>query len=183
MENSEIKRLLWIYSLENSVKFGGKPNVKAILGKLIGQNPELKSQIKEIKLIQDEIVLEISKLTLQEQEAKLLELKPDALEKKVSKKEKKTLPELPNAQNYDKIVMRLAPYPSGALHIGNARMVVLNSEYIKKYNGDLILFFDDTIGSPKSLRNTSKAKFVLPEDYKLIADGLKWLGITYSKVY
>ncbi len=183
MENSEIKRLLWIYSLENSVKFGGKPNVKAILGKLIGQNPELKSQIKEIKLIQDEIVLEISKLTLQEQEAKLLELKPDALEKKVSKKEKKTLPELPNAQNYDKIVMRLAPYPSGALHIGNARMVVLNSEYIKKYNGDLILFFDDTIGSPKSLRNTSKAKYVLPEAYKLIEDGLKWLGITYSKVY
>jgi len=29
VENSEIKRLLWIFSLENSVKFGGKPNVKA----------------------------------------------------------------------------------------------------------------------------------------------------------
>ncbi len=183
MDNSEIKRLLLIFSLENSVKFGGKPKLKAVLGKIIGQNPELRSQIKGIKLILDEIASEISKLTLQEQEAKLLELNPDALEKKVSKKEKKPLPELPNAQNYDNIVMRLAPYPSGALHIGNARMIVLNSEYIKKYNGDLILFFDDTIGSPKSLRNTSKAKYVLPEAYGLIEDGLKWLGITYSKVY
>ncbi|MHA1459170.1 MAG: glutamate--tRNA ligase [Promethearchaeota archaeon] len=125
----------------------------------------------------------MSKLTLHEQEAKLLELNPNALEKKTSKKEKKTLPELPNTQNYDKIVMRLAPYPSGALHIGNARMVVLNNEYVKKYNGDLILFFDDTIGSPKSLRNTSKAKYVLPEAYGLIEDGLKWLEIPYSKVY
>ena len=183
MENSEIKRLLWTFTLENSVKFGGKPNVKAVLGKLLGQNQELRNQIKSIKTILDEIVLEVSKLTLQEQEAKLLELKPDALEKKVSKKEKKELPELQNIQNYDKIVMRLAPYPSGALHIGNARMVILNSEYAKKYDGDLILFFDDTIGSPKSLRNTPKAKFVLPEAYKLIEDGLKWLDITYSKVY
>ena len=183
MENSEITRLLWIFSLENSVKFEGKPNLKAVLGKLIGQNPELRSQIKGIKPILDGIVLEISKLTLQEQEAKLLELKPDALEKQASKEEKKTLPELPNAQNYDKIVMRLAPYPSGALHIGNARMVILNSEYTKKYNGDLILFFDDTIGSPKSLRNTSKAKYVLPEAYELIEDGLKWLDVTYSKVF
>jgi len=183
VENSEIKRLLLTYSLENSVKFGGKLNKKAVLGKLIGKNPELRSQIKEVKLILDKIALEVSKLTLHEQEAKLLELNPDALEKKVSKKEKKTLPELPNIQNYDKVVMRLAPYPSGALHIGNARMVVLNSEYVKKYNGDLILFFDDTIGSPKSLRNTPKAKFVLPEAYGLIEDGLKWLEISYSKVY
>ena len=183
MENSEIKRLLWIFSLENSVKFGGKPNVKAILGKLMSQNPELRSQIKGIKSILDNIVLEISKLTLQEQKVKLLELKPDALQKKISKKEKKKLPELPNTQNYGKIVMRLAPYPSGALHIGNARMVILNSEYVKKYNGDLILFFDDTIGSPKSLRNTPKAKYVLPEAYDLIEDGLKWLEITYSNVY
>ncbi|GAH16948.1 unnamed protein product, partial [marine sediment metagenome] len=60
MENSEIKRLLWIFSLENSVKFGGKPNEKAILGKLINQNQELRSKIQEIKHILDEIVLEIS---------------------------------------------------------------------------------------------------------------------------
>ncbi|MFX1235490.1 MAG: glutamate--tRNA ligase, partial [Promethearchaeota archaeon] len=91
--------------------------------------------------------------------------------------------DLPNITNYDKLIMRLAPYPSGALHIGNARMVILNDEYVKRYNGELILFFDDTIGSPKSLRDSPKAKFVIPEAYRLIEEGLRWLGVNYSQVY
>ncbi|MFX0028384.1 MAG: glutamate--tRNA ligase, partial [Candidatus Hermodarchaeota archaeon] len=94
----------------------------------------------------------------------------------------KVLPPLPEAENYDKIVMRLAPYPSGALHIGNARMVILNDEYVKKYKGELILFYDDTIGSPKSLRDSPKAKYVLPDAYDLIKEGLEWLGVKYCKV-
>jgi glutamyl-tRNA synthetase len=106
-----------------------------------------------------------------------------ALEKKEAKEEEKELPELANADKYDKIVMRLAPYPSGALHIGNARMIVLNDEYIKKHNGVLILFYDDTIGSPKSLRDSPKAKYVLPEAYDLIKEGLDWLGVEISKIY
>jgi glutamyl-tRNA synthetase len=79
--------------------------------------------------------------------------------------------------------MRLAPYPSGALHIGNARMIVLNDEYVKRHDGELILFYDDTIGSPKSLRDSPKAKYVLPEAYDLIKEGLEWLGVEYSKIY
>jgi len=69
------------------------------------------------------------------------------------------------------------------IHIGNARMVILNSEYVKRYNGKLILFFDDTIGSPKSMRDDPKAKYVLPDAYQLIIDGLKWLDVNYSEVY
>lgn len=183
MEIVEIKRLIWIFGLTNAVKFGGKPNLKAIMGKLMSQKPELRTQINDIKPLLDEMIVEISKLTIQEQREKLLELDPTAFDKKAISKEQKELPELPNTQNYDKIIMRLAPYPSGALHIGNARMVVLNSEYVNKYNGELILFFDDTIGSPKSMRNSPKAKYVLPEAYKLIEDGLKWLDVDYSKVY
>ena len=183
MDIDEIKKLLWVFGLTNAVKFGGKPNVKAIMGKIMSQKPELRSQIKLIKPLLDEMIIEITKITLEVQKEKLLELDPSALEKKETKKEKKELPELLNTQNYDKIVMRLAPYPSGALHIGNARMIVLNSAYIKRYNGELILFFDDTIGSPKSLRDSPKAKYVLPEAYDLIKDGLKWLGIDYSKIY
>ncbi|MFX1288009.1 MAG: glutamate--tRNA ligase family protein, partial [Promethearchaeota archaeon] len=183
MDIDEIKRLIWLFGLKNAVKFGGKPNLKAIMGKLMSQEPELRTRINEVKPILKEIVVEISKLTEQEQQAKLLKLDPSALEKKTSTKEEKELPDLVNAENYEKIIMRLAPYPSGALHIGNARMVILNNEYVKKYNGELILFFDDTIGSPKSMRYSPKAKYVLPEAYKLIEDGLKWLEVDYSKVY
>ncbi|NHJ20443.1 MAG: glutamate--tRNA ligase [Candidatus Lokiarchaeota archaeon] len=183
MDEDEIKELIWLFGLTNAVKFEGKPNLKAIMGKLISQNPELKTRISEIKPLLDVIMGEISKLTIQEQKDKLLELDPTALEKKDTTKVQKELPELPNINNYEKIIMRLAPYPSGALHIGNARMVILNSEYVKRYGGHLILFFDDTIGSPKSMRNSPKAKYVLPDAYKLIEDGLKWLNVEYSKVY
>ncbi len=183
MDIDEIKKLIWIFGLTNAVKFEGKPNLKAIMGKLMGQKPELRTQVSDIKPVLDETIVEISKLTIDEQKEKLLQLDPTALEKKVTSKEQKELPDLPNTQNYDKIVMRLAPYPSGALHIGNARMVILNSEYVKRYNGTLILFFDDTIGSPKSMRNNPKAKYVLPNAYQLIIDGLKWLDVKYSEVY
>jgi glutamyl-tRNA synthetase len=183
MDIVEIKKLIWIIGLTNAIKFEGKPNLKAIMGKLMSQKPELRTQINDIKPVLNETIVEISKLTIDEQKEKLLELDPKALEKKVTSKKQKVLPELPNTQNYDKIIMRLAPYPSGALHIGNARMVVLNSEYVNRYNGELILFFDDTIGSPKSMRNNPKAKYVLPDAYQLIKDGLKWLDVNYSEVY
>lgn len=82
------------------------------------------------------------------------------------------LPELENNKN---VVMRLAPFPSGPLHIGNARTFIINDEYVKKYKGKLSLFMDDTIGSAK--------KPILKDAYGLIEDGLKWLGVRYSKVH
>ena len=183
MENDEIKNILWIRGLKNAVEFNGKPNKKAVMGKLMAEKTELRSQAKIIIPLLDQIIEDISKLTIEEQKEKLLQLDPMALEKKEAKEEKKELPDLPNADKYDKIVMRLAPFPSGALHIGNARMIVLNNEYIKKHNGELILFYDDTIGSPKSLRDSPKAKYVLPEAYDLIKEGLDWLGVENSETY
>ena len=183
MDTEEIKKILWINGLKNAIEFGGKPNKKAVMGKLMAERKDLRSQAKIIIPILDEIIEEINDLSIEEQTKKLLQLDPDALAKKESKKEEKTLPPLPNTDKYDKVVMRLAPYPSGALHIGNARMIVLNDEYVKKNNGELILFFDDTIGSPKSLRNSPKAKYVLLEAYNLIDEGLEWLGVEYSKIF
>ena len=153
MDEKEIKKILWIAGLKNALKFNGKPNKKAIMGKLMAQMPELRPHVKKIKPILDGIIVEISKLSLEQQKNKLLQLDPHALDKEESMKKKKELPELSGLDEFNKVVMRLAPYPSGALHIGNARMIVLNDEYVKKYNGELILFYDDTIGSPKSLPN------------------------------
>ena len=182
MEDKEIKKILWINGLKNAVEFGGTPNKKAVMGKLMAEREGLRSQVKIIVPILDQIMQEIERLSLEEQKQRLLDLDPHALEKKETIEEKKALPPLPDIDKYKKVVMRLAPYPSGALHIGNARMVVLNDEYVKKYNGELILFYDDTIGSPKSLRDSPKAKYVLPEAYDLIQEGLEWFGVNYSKI-
>jgi glutamyl-tRNA synthetase len=184
-QQEKIKKILWISGLKNAVEFGGNPNKKAIMGKLMGKRKDLRSHAKEILPILDKIIEKISKLEVEEQKKRLLELNPDALKEEKTQEEEKELPELPNVDNYDKVVMRMAPYPSGALHIGNARMVVLNDEYTKRYNGKLILFFDDTIGSSKLLREKKpeKAKYVLPEAYDLIKEGLEWLDVGYSEVY
>ncbi|TXT58750.1 MAG: Glutamate--tRNA ligase [Promethearchaeota archaeon] len=185
MDKEEIKRILWISGLKNAVQFDGEPNKKAVMGKLMAERADLRPKAKEIIPLLDEVVKEISKLDIEKQKEKLLDMDPHALEEEETQEEEKTLPELPNRDKYNKVVMRLAPYPSGALHIGNARMVVLNDEYVKKNNGELILFFDDTIGSPQSLRKKQpkKAKYVLPEAYDLIQEGLEWLDVNYSKIY
>src|SRR3989442_483507 len=85
----------------------------------------------------------------------------------------KTLPPLPDAVD-GKVVLRLAPYPSGPLHIGNARAFVLNDAYAKRYHGRLLLVFDDTIGS--------EDKPLLPEAFDQVMEGIDWAGVEYDEV-
>ncbi len=69
--------------------------------------------------------------------------------------------------------MRLAPFPSGPLHLGNARPFIINDEYVKMYKGKLLLVIDDTIGSEE--------KQIVKEAYKLIPEALEWLNIKYEQ--
>src|SRR5947207_3314400 len=85
----------------------------------------------------------------------------------------KELAPLPKAVE-GQVVLRLAPYPSGPLHIGNARAFVLNDAYAKTYRGRLLLVFDDTIGS--------EDKPLLPEAYDQVKEGLDWAGVEYHEV-
>mgnify|MGYP006217923737 FL=1 len=68
-------------------------------------------------------------------------------------------------------MLRFAPSPTGNLHIGNARIAVLNYLYAKNNQLDFFLRIDDTD------TERSEEKFV-----KSIIDDLKWLGISFSKI-
>lgn len=166
-----MRDLIYKHALLNAVGHDGKANIQAILGKVIAEDQSLKERIKEVVAEIKKIVNDVNSLSIEEQKNILNKLGVRIGEKKIVQT---GLPELPNATK-GKVVMRLAPYPSGPLHIGNARMVILNDEYAKRYNGKLILVFDDTIGSEE--------KFIIPEAYKMIVSGLKWLGIKYQKVF
>lgn len=173
MDNLEIEIRKVV--LDNAIKYEGKPEVKSVMGALLGSRAELRSRAGEVKQIVQKLVSEIEKMSIEEQISELKEIAPEMLVQPdvVEVDEKKELSELPNLDKWDKVVMRLAPFPSGPLHIGNARMVVLNDYYVKRYNGELILVFDDTIGSAE--------KIVEPEAFDLIPESLDYLGVKYHK--
>jgi len=85
--------------------------------------------------------------------------------------QEKGLKELPNALG--KMVFRLAPFPSGGLHIGNTKTYLLNAMYAEKYNGKVLLVIDDTIGSEE--------KQIVKEAYDLIPEAFQWLNVKYKK--
>ncbi len=160
-------KIIQAYALENALKHKGKANQGAVLAGLFQEGLE-KSGIKNIMPTIQQVLKKVNAMSPEQQQKEL-----EKSESKTSKREiREGLKELPNAKK-GKVVMRLAPFPSGPLHLGNARTMILNDEYTKMYEGKLILVFDDTIGSPK--------KQIHPEAYNLIQEGLDWLKIDYNK--
>ncbi len=68
-------------------------------------------------------------------------------------------------------MLRFAPSPTGFLHIGNARVAILNYFYAKKNNFEFFLRIDDTD------KERSDQKYI-----KAICEDLEWLGIRFGKI-
>ena len=160
------KEIIEAYALENALLHGGKANQGSVLNALFNEGLE-KKEVQEAVAVIREVLGVVNAM---ESDAQVKRY--DKLKEKVKKREKRVgLPELPNVDG--DVVLRFAPFPSGPLHIGNTRQVVLNDEYARKYNGKLLLVMDDTIGSDN--------KPVNKDAYGLIQEGLDWLGIGYDK--
>ncbi|MDE0682333.1 MAG: glutamate--tRNA ligase [Candidatus Poribacteria bacterium] len=72
----------------------------------------------------------------------------------------------------DTVRVRMAPSPTGFLHIGGARTALFNWLFAKHHNGTFILRIDDT----DTARSTD-------ESMHEIYDALKWLGINWDEQY
>lgn len=70
----------------------------------------------------------------------------------------------------DKVRVRFAPSPTGALHVGSARAALFNWLYAKNTGGTMILRIEDT----DMTRSTD-------ESTKGIVDGLRWLGLDWDE--
>ncbi len=70
------------------------------------------------------------------------------------------------------VVTRMAPSPTGHLHIGTARTALFNYLYAKKHNGTFIMRTEDTD------KERSKKEY---EDE--ILEGLTWLGMSWDAFY
>ena len=68
------------------------------------------------------------------------------------------------------VVTRLAPSPTGYLHIGGARTALFSWAYAKKNQGQFILRIEDT-----DLERST------PEAVQAIMDGMTWLHLDYDE--
>jgi len=156
-----MEELIRKYAIQNKIKFG-TASEKTVLGRVLSEKPELKTHLSELQE------------TIRKEVAVVNETPPEELEKggvttqKRTEKRGITLPGNPK-----KVVMRFAPNPNGPPTLGHARGIVINSELVKKYDGKLILRFDDT--DPKTKRP-------LLEAYGWYLDDCRWLGFNPDEV-
>ena len=64
-------------TLANAIKYHGKANFKAVFGKIISKNPNLKNRIVEIKIEINNVIEEVNKLTYEKQKELLKKIYPE----------------------------------------------------------------------------------------------------------
>ncbi|MFX1252272.1 MAG: glutamate--tRNA ligase [Promethearchaeota archaeon] len=144
----------------------------SIMKWIMGENPDLRSSGKEIRVVVAEFEEKINQMTREECIQLAKEKFPEILEitqaEKIREK-RETLPPLPNAKK-GKVIVRFPPEPSGHPHIGHLYASFINRWYADEYEGKLILRFEDT--------NPQKVKH---EFYDIIKKGLQWAGINWDE--
>jgi glutamyl-tRNA synthetase len=164
-----IERKAETNALYNALKHGSEAQVGAIMGPLMGENPEFREHGDQIAGVVAPVVERVNALTPAERRERLGDLDPERLADLDSEDEvdEQVLPDLPNAEEYDQIRMRLAPNPNGPWHIGNARMPAVVGTYKDLYDGWMLCRFDDT--DPETKRPDLDA-------YNAILDAIDYLG-------
>ncbi len=157
------------YALQNAVFHKGSANPKAVLGKVLGECPELRGDVASVSAVIDAVVEEVNSMTPEQQESALESIDP-SLTHKDKKPRNHGLPDLEGVDG--EVVMRIAPGPSGPLHIGHTRASVINDEYVKRYGGELVLRFEDT--NPERIE---------PDAYDMIIEDLDWLGVKIGRTF
>jgi len=160
-------------ALLNAIKHDGKADVGAVVGRLLGAHPDLRSSAADVRSLASKVVGQVNAMSLVDQQKIVEESWPEELAKEKPKAER-VLPPLPNVDRYPKVVTRFSPNPDSVLHLGNARAVILSHDYARKYNGAFILRFEDT---------DPRLKKAALQYYDLIRDDLKWLHCAYDEEY
>ena len=163
-----LSRLARKYSLQNALEYDGEGQVKSVMGRVFGEQPELTTQASVLGPLAAKAVAEANSLHAEHGAEHVRQLLadefPDALEKRVHER-REGLPELPNSEGRE-LVFRFAPNPNGPLTLGHSRGVIINSEYARQHGGRIVLRFDDT---------GIKTKPPLAEAYGWIDDEFRWL--------
>src|SRR5918992_4767141 len=70
----------------------------------------------------------------------------------------------------DVVRTRIAPAPSGSIHVGNARTALYNWLFARKHGGTFVLRVEDT-----------DRKRATDEAYRAVIEDLRWLGLEWDE--
>lgn len=150
------------YALKNATEYGGECNPGAVIGKLINETGEEPEKVQEVA---GKICAEVNRMGLDEQEEAM-----DKYEFEQQEHKHDPIPDLETGED-EEVVVRFAPNPNGPPHIGHARGMVINGELRDKYDGKLILRFDDT--DPRTKRPLKNEQY---NAYEMYQEDYEWLG-------
>ncbi len=151
------------WALKNR-KDHGSAQAGALMGKVIGEVPDAKGDIPALRALLEKVAADVNALSTEQVDAEL-----SAFTFEAPKSEREGLPKL----DLQRLITRVAPNPSGYLHIGHAKNLILCDEYAKTYKGQLMLRLEDT---------DPKTKKPMPEAYTAIPEDAKWLGCTIARI-
>lgn len=159
---SSIDSIIRKHVLKNAFDYG-KANAGSVVGKVIGELPDCKKDMKGTMARISAEIARVSKLTKPQVEAEM------ANYAYAEKKEEKKGIEIPGAET-GKVVVRYPPEPNGWPHIGHAKAFCLSWSIARTYGGKILLRWDDT--NPEAEK---------PEFLDAIRNGVKWLGLHWDE--
>ncbi|MGI0071577.1 MAG: glutamate--tRNA ligase [Thermoplasmata archaeon] len=161
-------------AIENALSHDGAPRPGPVVARLLATEPTLRAQSGEVRAAVEVIIDEIARIPRADLEAQLAALGGPGPERhREERSEGGEFPDLPGAVP-GKVVLRMAPFPNGVLHVGHSRLLYVHQHYREKYNGRILLVFDDTIGS--------EDKRVNPEFFDLILGDCELAGVKPDQV-
>ncbi len=162
------------HALLNAVKHGGGADVGAVIGPLMGKNPDFREHGDEVPGVVAPVVERVNELDTEGRRKRLEAVAPELLTELETEVEEDdhALSDLPNAEEVE-VRMRLAPNPNGPWHLGNARMPAVIGTYKERYDGWMLCRFDDT--DPETKRPDLAA-------YDAIIKALEYLGFEPDEV-
>ncbi len=164
----ELEELARKYALKNAVDYESQCNPGAVIGQIMAEEDFEPSEVQQTA---GKVCGEINAMSLEEQKEALEEY-----EFEEETQEHDPIPDL-EVDDEEQVVVRFAPNPNGPPHIGHARGMVINGELKQKYDGKLILRFDDTDPRKKRPLKTEKA-----DAYEMYQEDYEWLGYEVDEV-
>ncbi len=167
--SKDIHEIVRKYALQNALEYDGKGKPGSVMGRIMSERKDLRHKAKELKKFVENEVFDANKLAEENGvdviKKILIELDPEAL---VRKKQVKRfgLPDL-EVQKNTQVILRFAPNPNGPLTLGHSRGIVINSQLALKYNGKVVLRFDDT---------DTKVKPPMMDAYNWIEEEYHWVS-------